>query len=306
MNNSTLKYDFGLPNKLSGKTFAEASKAIEKTFKNRMSVIDLRTKDEFMSRLKDAQEKQREELDMSSSNEMAPGGWDNSTDYTSELDNVDTGGSALSTTWFGRTFGNNSKFGEWIGEEGNQESVLGGIGLAASALAPMISNRRAMKDLKVPTKVEAYTMDENQYQPQLVNRQQLLRNAAEQAATQRFFIGQAGGNATQQSALMANLNANRLISTGNLMLQSDLADAQEKARIQGLKANIQSYNLQQQQRADEINEQNLAAYYNTLTAYKQASGANIATVGQSLFNAMQAKKYGRSAGNAATFRTIGT
>jgi hypothetical protein len=307
-----IKQEYGLPNSMYGKTFAEASKQLEKTFKNRNSVIDLRTKKELMSRLKDVQEVERQKLEEANGmqQQMALGGgigdaiqggfsMQTQPTYDSYLGLSSTGVIPNEQpSWLNRNFGQNS----WANK--NSDSILGGIGLAASALGPLLSNRSAMKNLKMPETLKTSSIDQNQYQPNLVNRQQLLRNAEEQSASQRYAIGQTGGNYAQQSAMMGNLNANRLMSTGNIMLQSDLADAQEKARIQGLRGNIQQFNIQQQDRTNEINSQNQAAYYSTLAAYKQAQGANIGAIGQSLFNLMQAKKYGREMGNVYGFRAI--
>jgi hypothetical protein len=159
-----------------------------------------------------------------------------------------------------------------------------------------------MKTIQKPEQFNPTMMDENQYQPNLINRQQLLRNASEQSASQRYAISQMGGNYAQQSAMMGNLNANRLQSTGNLMLQSDLADQQERIRIQGLRGNIQQFNIGQKEKGYDINQQNQAAYYNQLAAYRQAQGANIGAIGQSLFNLMQAKQYGKEMGKAGILR----
>jgi hypothetical protein len=210
--------------------------------------------------------------------------------------------SSSQPNWLQRQLAPNSWLNKNDGE--NRTNVLGGVGLAASVLGPMISNRRAMKSLKRPDVYNPELLNENHYQPNLVNRQQLLRNASEQTASQRYAIGQMGGNFAQQSAMMANLNATRLGTTGNLMLQSDLADSQEKSRIQGLRTNVQQFNIGQKEKAYDMNQQNQAAYYNQIAAYKQAQGANIGAIGQSLFNLMQAKQYGKSIGQAGKLKAI--
>jgi hypothetical protein len=166
----------------------------------------------------------------------------------------------------------------------------------------MIANRQAMKSMYKPEMLKTNLMNEQQITPEYVNRQQLLRNAAEQSATQRYLASQMGGDWAQRSAMLSNIAANKLNTTGNLMLQSDLADIEEKKRVQGLKTNIQQFNIQQQDRVNEINQQNLANYYNQLAAYKQATGANIGAIGQSLFNLIQAKRYGREMQKASTLK----
>lgn len=295
----SLKYDYGLPSSLEGKSFADASKHIEKTFKNRMSNIDIRTKQELMSRLRDAQEVQRQQMEQKNpTNQFYDGG---SLEYDATQEHNEILQPYSGTSWLQRTVAN---AGNWLNKNDgeNKQSVLGGLGLAATAIAPMISNRRAMKSLKPPTELQANLINENQYQPNFVNRQQLLRNAAEQLSSQRYLMNQAGGNWAQRSAMLANMNTAAISGTGNLMLQSDQADIQEKARIQGMRGSVQQFNAQQSDRIAEINAQNRAAYQSTLAAYKQATGANFAAIGQTLFNAMQAQKYGKNMGYAAALK----
>jgi hypothetical protein len=301
-----LKYEYGLPNRLTGKSFADASKDIEKIFKNRLSSIDIRTKQTLMSRLKDVQENERQKQEnitqYRSINQMANGDpdWPESNtplyeeDASQNHEIVNPYAGNIKPNWFKKQMSPDS----WLmrNDRNNLDTTLGIAGVAASILGPMISNRRAMKSLQKSDTYVPELLNEQQYQPNLVNRQQLLRNLSEQASTQKYNLSQTGGNYSQYAQGMANLNSTLLGTAGNLMLQSDLADAQERARIQGLRSNIQQFNIGQKDRAYDINQQNSAAYYNQLAAYKQAQGANIGAVGQSLFNLMQAKKYGKEMG----------
>lgn len=322
-----MKTKFGLPNSIKYKTFADASKFIENKFKNRNSVIDTKTKETLLSRLRDVQEIERQKLKVQEdriNNQMDGGGpveelqyqpsqlssaMANYPEYTPPTSLVGTSnptselgtnilgaaysGSSNNQSWLSNKFGKDSWWGRNEGD--NTQSVLGGIGLATSVIAPMIANRRAMKSLQAPQQVSAGMMGKSDIQPNFVNRQQLLRNLAQQAGTQRHFMSQAGGNWAQYTSGLANLNANLLSSSGNLMLQSDMADSQEKARVQGMSQNVDQFNIQQRMRADEINSQNMGAYNSQMAAYKQAQGANIGNIGMSLWNMMQAKKYGKYA-----------
>jgi hypothetical protein len=312
------KIDLGLPNAVKGKTYADASKHIEKMFKDRNSIIDIQTKKTFLSRLKDAQEVERQKLQEKQQQyeqqQMQYGGYggEDIQGTTPQLDlssyqnnikgvnqsNLNYMMNSMNTqsekpSWMQSTFGKDSWFGRNGGE--NTQTVLGGVGLAASVLGPMIANRKAMNSMTTPKTINPMLMDQGQVQGNFVNRQQLLRNAAEQSSTQRHFLTQTGANWNQLMLGYSNLNANTLNSTGNLMLQADLADQQEKVRVQQGRQGIQQFNIGQQMRADETNAQNQAAYQGTMASYKQAQGANIGAVGQSLFNLMQAKKYGKYA-----------
>jgi len=70
--------DFKLPNYIKGKTFAEASKAIDNKFKDRTDKISQETKESLLQRLADAQEyiKQMDNLDAETNN-AAYGGYSN-------------------------------------------------------------------------------------------------------------------------------------------------------------------------------------------------------------------------------------
>ena len=325
------KKDYGLPNAIEGMTVADGARYIQNRFKGRNSIIDLGTLKEFMSRLRDVQEMQKQKLEakrqkVEGQNQMYTGGYDGEEpvkpalsiyeqtmanranpntqiDFTSQLSNQITQGA-------NQTLTSNNNQPSWLDKASSYmssdkgQSVLGGIGLGISALAPMIANRRAAKSMTRPTTVNPMLMDVNQVQPNFVNRQQLMRGLSEQASTQRYNMAQTGGNWGQYSQGVAGLNASMLGTAGNLMLQSDLADSADKFRVQQGRIGLGQFNIGQTQRAEELNAQNLAAYQGTQAAYKQATGANIGNIGQSLFNYITAQKVAKSAGNTYGYEAI--
>lgn len=329
------KKEYGLPNSIRGKSFAAASKHIESKFKERNSIFDLNTKKELLSRLRDVQELQRQKLEskrqkVEGQNQMYIGGPEGEDDIItsptfSVPNSYEQNNSGVATT-FNPMFTPSTNIAQQMQDSNSTqsqstsfwnkskkfmkseqgESLLGGIGLAISGLAPMIANRNAMKNLKPAKTVNPMTMNPYQVQGNFVNRQQLMRNMNEQASSQRYNMSQTGGNWGQYSQGLAGLNSGLISTTGNLMLQSDLADAQEKIRVQQGRQGIQQFNIGQKQRAEEINSQNQAAYQNSMAAYKQAQGANIGAMGTSLFNYITAKKVARNVGYANTFNSIAT
>ena len=315
------KKDYGLPNAIEGMTVADGARYIQNRFKGRNSIIDLGTLKEFMSRLRDVQEMQKQKLEAKRQKvegQIQMDGTDPSVssyvgqtlqsnqpmnDYSF---NKDISGNLISNnpglpqadqpSWF-------NKASSYLSSDKGQ-SVLGGIGLGISALAPMIANRRAAKSMTRPTTVNPMLMDVNQVQPNFVNRQQLMRGLSEQASTQRYNMAQTGGNWGQYSQGVAGLNASMLGTAGNLMLQSDLADSADKFRVQQGRIGLGQFNIGQTQRAEELNAQNLAAYQGTQAAYKQATGANIGNIGQSLFNYITAQKVAKSAGRTYALNSV--
>ena len=318
------KQEYGLPNSLKGKSFAAAAKHIEGKFKDRNSIFDLNTKKELLSRLRDVQEMRRQKLEnktnkVEGQQQYGEGGpltfssigdaWSQRQNrYNAGFGNPDTNtsnsfGRFLQTdNSRGNSGGGFGKLKSYVTSEGGQERIAQGVGLAASILGPMLANRNAMKNLHPAKKILAEQLNSGSVQPNFVNRQQLLRNAAEQSNTPRYNMAQTGGDWGQYTQNAANINANVLNSTGNIMLGADMADNAEKTRVQQGKQGIEEFNLGQRQRAEEMNAQNQAAYDSTMAQYKQAQGANLGAAGMSLFNYINAKKTARAAGYASTLR----
>jgi hypothetical protein len=127
-----------------------------------------------------------------------------------------------------------------------------------------------------------------------VNRQQLERNITRQAGSNRQALLQSSsGNFGQYASNLQALNAGTSNAYANALLGADLADSQEKIRVEQLRNSLKQFNINQRMTAQEMNAQNKAAYNAQIAAFKQATGANIANIGTSVFNLMQAKGYGK-------------
>lgn len=110
MENNILN-QFGLPSYLKGKSMAEASKAIDKKFKGRNDKASLDTKNEFLTRLAQAQEfikQQSQPAPQMNQNQMSAGGWGNSNPV---------GGGMLSTELADQFTATNPNGGEVVAED---------------------------------------------------------------------------------------------------------------------------------------------------------------------------------------------
>lgn len=133
---TNLLKQFNLPSYIKDKTFANASKAIEKKFKDRNDKISLETKYELLKRLANAQEfiKQNEEY----SNEMFLGGFMDKSNQAINQAGIDSymqGAETLFTSAndiFGKT-GIDANQGDYMKDENTALNT--GMGLAKGALA---------------------------------------------------------------------------------------------------------------------------------------------------------------------------
>jgi hypothetical protein len=305
-----IKYKYGLPNALYGMTPAEGSKYLKKRIPGN-DVISQNTLKEFMNRLIGMVELKREKMQLK---EQSKGinqldGFGGSQYLPSTLSQsiqqgIDFRNTATDqSSWWNKTFtGEDSWWGKNDGE--NKTNVLSGIGLAASALAPMIANRAAMKSLSKPETISPMLMDES-VSPNFVNRQQLERNITRQAGSNRqALLDSSSGNFGQYAANLQGVNAGTSSAYANALLNADLADSQEKIRVEQLRNSLKQFNINQRMTAQEMNAQNKAAYNAQIAAFKQATGANIANIGTSVFNLMQAQGYGKEIEKLKTSRAI--
>jgi len=328
------KTALGLPNKVEGMTYADGAKYIDGMFEGRNDVISLRTKETLMARLRDAQEMEREKMQKTApqgqrqlryggEEEGVLGTNENQDSYTLDPDDPFTTapddiekyygaetetmeeGTPYDTSIEGTPEGTKGFFGQ-AGDflKENKTGVIGGIGLAANILGPMLANRRARKDLKAPDTLQSPQMNLGMISPNFVNRQQIERNLANQAATSRQSVSQMGLSQSQLAASQGNIHRGTSQSLANAMLQADLADTQEKTRVQQGRVGLEQYNQQQQFQTDQLNLQNKTRYEDQLASLKQAGGANIGAIGKSMFNYMQASNLAKETGKSGIFEAI--
>jgi len=187
----------------------------------------------------------------------------------------------------------------------NWINLLGGLGLATSVIAPSIANKNMMDNMSAPENVNSYAINQGILQENLVNRQQIERNLADQSATARHASANtAGGDAGALMNTFTGINSGSATALANVLLQADMADQAEKARVQQGQLGIEQYNSQQKARTDEINAANIAAYNDAMSMYSLAQGQNWGNLGQSLFNYMQATNYTDELAKALKFKSM--
>ncbi len=208
--------------------------------------------------------------------------------YEQTFDNID-----LNTSGTDSFLG---KAGNFLKE--NQTGIMGGVGLATSILGPMLANRAAKKNITRPDTINPSNINLGSVQPELVNRQQLERNLTNQASTSRQALNQMGLSQSQLAGGYGNIHRGSADALANTTLQANIADSQERIRVQQGRLGLQQYNNQEKYRAETENLANRAAYDNQMAAYTQAQGANIGSIGKSLFNYFQATNYAKEMGKA--------
>lgn len=186
-----------------------------------------------------------------------------------------TGGSNTSTTNV------SEEAADETGAANTEDTALGKARFSALRYAPIASDIYSLATADRPT-----PMDPSRYQQfgtfteNLVDRAQARKDAMDAASTTAQYLQEAsGGNAALFSAMMQGADTRSQRALGNLSYQQDIADAQEKARVEGLKNRQQMMNAQIRQQIDIQNQQDQAAYSNMMQDSLTNLAQNIANVG---------------------------
>lgn len=189
--------------------------------------------------------------------------------------NLRTGGSDTSTTNVGE------RAVDETGAANTEDTSLGKAKFSALRYAPIASDIYSLATADRPT-----PMDPSRYQQfgtfteNLVDRAQARKDAMDAASTTAQYLQESsGGNAALFSAMMQGADTRSQRALGNLSYQQDIADAQEKARVEGLKNRQQMMNAQIRQQIDIQNQQDQAAYSNMMQDSLTNLAQNIANVG---------------------------
>jgi len=177
------------------------------------------------------------------------------------------------------------RLGNWAEE--NKQGINAGLtaaGLAAQT-AGVFSNIAALNKYKDTPKIVASRSDTSSVRPNLVNRQNIIREVENirQSAVQNV-AERSGGDFSQYAANVANITNASMRNVAGAMLQAEVADAQEKARAQQAPLRAEQYNAYFQTRADMMNAQFDQADQAQMAAYRQGIAQNIGSLGQSALN----------------------
>lgn len=291
--NKELVEEFGLPKKLLNKTFAEASKYFNDEDRKHQG-IDKKGNARMLERLAEAQEAFKAvEMPQEDTNQMSYGG---KTKYTlggdlellhdaEELDTFDDNFidltqdvnlmlNNLNSTPFQKS---NVSIPEQsiVTEKKNQLENLRYAPLAASAITT------GMALMNKPDYLEASDYMINDFaQENLIDRNQIERGIDTIASSvRRNIMGASGGNA---GAFMSNVSAsgNQMASAkAGVMLNADIADAQEKARVEQMNLAIKGQSNQIRMTVDDINARERGAYRGNVSSAITNAGMNIGAVG---------------------------
>ena len=332
---------FGLPKAVKGKTYAEAATYIENLFKGRNSKIDMDTKKILMQRLRESQDLQKQEMDTELAqspeanafnigglmrNSYAWGGPDtldtpDFVDNTKSLTNLnpiynpnnidlltshlgnDNVLKALNTNYTKPAI-NTLKQSPPTEQQSwfqKNKGTLSNIGSMALMAAPLVGNLISARNLRKPESVNPMMLNETVV-PETINRQQIERNIANQTSTNRQALQEnASGDFGQYAANLQALNSGSANALGNATLQANMADIQERKSAQQANIGIKQFNIQQQMRGNELDEQNTAAYEGQRLALQQGAYQNLSAIGETIFNYKQSKEYAEQMKNVYAF-----
>jgi len=303
-----------IPGTFRGKTIAAVSKSIERAFEGRNDKYSERTKQSLLLDLAAYQEQTKQEMGIDKGpdqNQYKYAGFVNPADpfktlqekssavldiskQQNTLDSIT--GANTKDIMSGSTGATRDM--NWLQRNENaiQSGALG-LGYASQAVG-VISNIMERNRMKKPAPIAAQTVNADSITPNLVNRQNILREITESQQTATQNLKASAGNFGAYAANAAGIQNATARGIGTTMLQASEMDAQEMARVQQGKVGIQQFNAQMMAKADEANEQNEAAYSAQRSAYNQAIAGNIGSIGQSLVNYVTGSRYAKEAGNA--------
>lgn len=292
-----------MPSFIRGDTIADASKSIEKAFFERNDKYSNDTRKDLLKRLAYNQEQIKKATEETQNtafqNQFQDGG---PVPLLSNLPATSVNrfgeepykyeellGSAMNPNLQGAT-----KDSAWfdLKDKSKAEKLALGIGYGTQ-LAGVMSNVLASRKLKQPEKVPAHLVTD-EFKENLVNRDAIIRNIARTEGTSIEALKQrAGGDFGALAANIGGIQAATGKAVSNAMLQSEMLDAQEKARVQQGRFMTKQFNVRSQSAADIANAQNVAQYEAQKAAYSQGIAANIGSLGQSLINYVTATKFSK-------------
>ena len=147
--------------------------------------------------------------------------------------------------------------------------------------APIAADIYSLATAEKPTPMDASRYKQfGTFSENLVDRAQARKNIMDAASTTGEYMRESsGGNAALFSAMMQGADTRTQRTLGELSYQQDVQDAQEKARVEGLKNRQQAINSQIQQQIDIQNQQDMAAYNNMIQDSVANLAQNIGNVG---------------------------
>jgi len=298
--NKTLAKEFSLPKSTIGKTFAQASKSLTI---NQEDVISQRGNKRTLNRIAEAQEAYKQSF--------GDKYYQNAAQQNNELPVAQYGldmrqlnmpsqpvFNPLDPMGFDRTanLNLNLQVPNLTGTENIQtpeqsavtpeSDVASDTSLSTASFSPLRYAPLAADVYSLATAERPTPMDASRYQQfgtfteNLVDRSQMRKGVMDTASTTANYLREAsGGNAALFNAMMQSGSTGTQRTMGELSMQADIQDAQERARVEGLKNRQQAMNTQIQQQIDIQNQQDLAAYNNMIQDSVVNLAQNIGNIG---------------------------
>lgn len=298
--NKTLAKEFSLPKSTIGKTFAQASKSLTI---DQEDVISQRGNERMLNRIAEAQEAYKQSF--------GDKYYQNAAQQNNELPVAQYGldmrqlnmpsqpvFNPLDPMGFDRTanLNLNLQVPNLTGTENIQtpeqsavtpeSDVASDTSLSTASFSPLRYAPLAADVYSLATAERPTPMDASRYQQfgtfteNLVDRSQMRKGVMDTASTTANYLREAsGGNAALFNAMMQSGSTGTQRTMGELSMQADIQDAQERARVEGLKNRQQAMNTQIQQQIDIQNQQDLAAYNNMIQDSVVNLAQNIGNIG---------------------------
>lgn len=172
------------------------------------------------------------------------------------------------------------------GEQMFLGGALAAVGLATQAAPILAEGYNAIRTARNKPEAKDINMFDTgtQFTPNLINRDQIKTDIRSNEATAAYDIRNAsGGNAGRYLANRVALNNSANTNLAQANLQSDMADAGEFARVEGMNFQQDSANQQKAMQVTNWNDADIAAWEGSLQDSIAGVGQNVGNLGLQLY-----------------------
>lgn len=158
----------------------------------------------------------------------------------------------------------------------------GGLLMAAPIVASGVNLAMTARNKPEAKEIDMFNTN-TEFKPNLINRDQIKRDITSSEATAAYDLRNAsGGNAGRYLANRVALNNQANTNLAQANLQSDMADSQEFARVEGLNFQQDSANKGREMQVTNWNDADKAAYQGALQDSIAGLGNNLGGLGTQL------------------------
>jgi hypothetical protein len=190
------------------------------------------------------------------------------------------------------------------GEQMFLGGTLAAVGLATQAAPILAEGYNAIRTARNKPEAKDINMfdTDTQFTPNLINRDQIKTDIRSNEATAAYDIKNAsGGNAGRYLSNRVALNQSANTNLAQANLQSDMADAGELARVEGMNFQQDSANQQKAMQVTNWNDADIAAWEGSLQDSIAGVGQNVGNLGLQLYrNALTEAAYNMNGSDTST------